>query len=369
MADRKNQHFVPRVLMRPFTKNAEDKSINLYNIRANRLIPNGPVKGQCARHYWYGEDGILEDMLGKIEGMFGRNRLQAENGDNEDDLRAEIRRFMYLQHWRTAKAAERLKASWEQMNAASWAPKQEVPDAKQLLLSSMRFGLQSRDMIEDLKVRFVENNTPSEFVLGDDPAVMLNRFAHDKLGDGNFGVASAGLIIVMPLTPRLSIIAYDGQVYTLNLTEGRLMLTKSAEVDAFNEIQMLAGLENIYFRNWDQGEHVRRQFLSVRHRRKPHATVQTFVPDGDDPDFERYKPGTVEQGRAAKQSLIALTFSYPQPEHWIAGMRYRPKPKCFYNGTGIGHVRKAEWLKRGGMPIPQKRSGSAREKPILIRTQ
>jgi hypothetical protein len=74
MADHKNQHFVPRVLLRPFTKNAEDKSINLYNIRADRLIPDAPVKGQCARHYWYGEDGQLEALLGKLEGMFGLAR-------------------------------------------------------------------------------------------------------------------------------------------------------------------------------------------------------------------------------------------------------------------------------------------------------
>jgi hypothetical protein len=41
-------------------RNAEDRSINLYNIRADRLISDAPVKGQCACHYWYGDDGQLE---------------------------------------------------------------------------------------------------------------------------------------------------------------------------------------------------------------------------------------------------------------------------------------------------------------------
>ena len=74
MADHKNQHFVPRVLLQPFTKNAEDRSINLYNIGADRLILDAPVKGQCARHYWYGEDGQLEALLSRLEGMFARAR-------------------------------------------------------------------------------------------------------------------------------------------------------------------------------------------------------------------------------------------------------------------------------------------------------
>ena len=69
MADHKNQHFVPRVLLRPFTK-----GINLNNIRADQLIPDAPLKGQCARHYWYGEDGQLEAILSKLEGIFGGNR-------------------------------------------------------------------------------------------------------------------------------------------------------------------------------------------------------------------------------------------------------------------------------------------------------
>jgi Protein of unknown function (DUF4238) len=352
MAEHKNQHFVPRVLLRPFTDRREGKSVNLYNIKSNRPIATAPVKGQCARHYWYGEDGVLEDLLSKIEGLFAKNRDRVIAGSNDESERRELRRFMYFQHWRTKKAADRLRHSYEQMNANSWAPDEPIPDYKKLVLRSMRFGLQSRDFVDDLKVRIVENRSKTDFVICDDPAVMLNRFTVERLDDAAFGVSSSGLIIVMPLTPRLSMICYDGQVYTLNVTDGRLLIKNDAAADAFNDIQMLATSENIYFRDWAQREYVQRRFLACKDKRPfAYSTVKTFVPDGEDNHTEHYRPGTVDEGRTAKRSLIAVRFNHPQPERWIPGLRYRDKPKTFYNGTGVGHVRKREWLR--GLPMPR----------------
>src|SRR4051812_43924202 len=100
--------------MRLFSRDEEGKRINLYNIRSDRLIPDAAVKGQCARHYWYGEDGVLEGMMSKLEGAFGITRDNTTAGSNSERDRTELRRFMYLQHWRTAKAADRFRHSREQ---------------------------------------------------------------------------------------------------------------------------------------------------------------------------------------------------------------------------------------------------------------
>lgn len=368
MADHKNQHFVPRVLLWPFTDGSEGKSINLFNIRSDRLIGAAAVKGQCARHYWYGEDGVLEGILSKLEALFGKSRGRAIAGSNDESLRGELRRFMYFQHWRTKKAADRFRHSYEQMNANSWAPHEPIPDDKKLVLNSMRFGLQSRDFVEDLKVRIVENRSKTDFLIGDDPAVMLNRFAAERLGDAAFGVSSSGLIIVMPLTPRLSLMCYDGQVYTLDATNGRLLVKNDAMADAFNDIQMLAASENIYFRDWAQREYVQRRFLALKDKRPAaYSTVETFVPDGEDEHAEHYRPGTVDEGRAAKRSLLAVRFNFPQPERWIPGLRFRDKPKTFYNGTGIGHVRKREWLRGRPMPGAAPFGSSGKDRRIKIR--
>jgi hypothetical protein len=71
--------------------------------------------------------------------------------------------------------------------------------------------MKTRRDIEDLKIRIVENRTDLEFVISDDPGVMMNRYAAQRL-KGNFGISSSGVTFVMPLTPRFAVLCYDGLV-------------------------------------------------------------------------------------------------------------------------------------------------------------
>jgi hypothetical protein len=235
------------------------------------------------------------------------------------------------------------------MNANTWATEEELPmpDDKKLVMSSMRFGIKSRDMLMDLKIRFVENRTSRDFIIADDPAVMLNRFALEKLDGSAFGVASSGLIFVMPMSPRFSVICYDGLVYSLDVTNGSVVLKSEVAVNAYNDIQCIAADENICFQQWADGEYVRQRFAAVKQKRRPASTARTFVPDGESEHAEHYRPGTVEEARAAKRSLVGVQFNYPEPDRWIPGLRYRSNPTTFFNGTAMGHVRKREWLYRG----------------------
>lgn len=49
MAINKNQHFVPRCHLRPFTLGAAGLAINLINLDRKVLIPNAPVNNQCSK--------------------------------------------------------------------------------------------------------------------------------------------------------------------------------------------------------------------------------------------------------------------------------------------------------------------------------
>jgi hypothetical protein len=71
MATNKNQHFVPRSHLRPFTVNAGDAAINVFNLDRKRLILNAPVKTQCSRDYFYGTDEKLEKAIQMIESKYG----------------------------------------------------------------------------------------------------------------------------------------------------------------------------------------------------------------------------------------------------------------------------------------------------------
>lgn len=72
MASNKNQHFVPRCHLRPFTLGSEDAAISLFNLERKKLIPNAPVKNQCSKDYFYGTDEKLEKAIQLIESGYAQ---------------------------------------------------------------------------------------------------------------------------------------------------------------------------------------------------------------------------------------------------------------------------------------------------------
>jgi hypothetical protein len=287
MPSLKNQHFVPRCLLKPFTKNDEGRAINVYNIRADRLIPNAPVKGQCASDYLYGKDGKLETILARTEGLFSavRGRVLTRAG-TEQDMR-DLNFFTYLQYRRTEMAASRLKESYQMMNLGIFedAKAQPIPDKHELVIDSLKFCVETRDYITDLKVRLVEDQSNVDFVISDDPAIFANRFADQRLGKDSFGISSSGILLTMPLTPKLAVICYDGLVYTAtDLVDGRFIIKKDSDAAALNEFQNLKAAENLYFSDWEDRDYVREQFLAIKASRPTEWSILKYlVPvDGQD---------------------------------------------------------------------------------------
>jgi hypothetical protein len=73
MPENKNQHFVPRCALKPFSLDGAGLAINLFNIPRARAIQNAPVKSQCARDYLYGKgEKSAEGLLARLEGNYAR---------------------------------------------------------------------------------------------------------------------------------------------------------------------------------------------------------------------------------------------------------------------------------------------------------
>ncbi len=346
----KNQHFVPKCLLRPFTIAGNGRSINLYNLRHKQSITNAPIKGQCARNYFYGKDGKIEQMLSAAEGGYSRIMQRIIAGGKEDERDLEnLRFFTYLQLLRTEMALERARSAYQKMHVGVFRENVEdtvTPSDHQLMIGSLKSCIDTHRYICDLKPRLIENRTRAEFVISDDPSIFTNRFAFQRLRDGSFGIGSSGALFLMPLAPRLCFVCYDRQVYTApDLSNGRIVLTKESDVEAVNEFQYLKAAENIYFGQWDDREHIENSFEAVRERRpKEWAEIKHLIPDGVDEIGERYVLGTFDEARQAGHSMIQLTSRHPEPTRWLSAITYRSSPRTFYNGSAAGHVRKAEWL-------------------------
>jgi Protein of unknown function (DUF4238) len=348
MADHKNQHFVPRCVLKPFTLNNEDKAINLYTLRADRLIQNAPVKHQSARDYLYGEDGVIEAGLAQLEGQYSSALDQVREGWDSEDDRSTLRFFAYLQLRRTEMAIQRIEASDAELFQQIFGHEEpERPSQRYYMVQSLKACFDTKESIEDLQVRVVENRTDVEFVICDDPAIYTNKYAAEKVRREMFGVISSGLILGMPISPKLAVLCYDGLVYEpVSLENGRLILTSTEDVEALNELQYLRAAGSIYFSRWDSRDYVRAQFMANKDRRIEKFAVfehLIFVKSTQDGDI--FRVGTAEEAKTARRSIVHSYFKYPTPSCWISELPFRKAITTYTNGSEAGHVRKEEWLK------------------------
>ncbi|MGY4252945.1 hypothetical protein ACVI1L_000013 [Bradyrhizobium sp. USDA 4516] len=347
MPDKKNNHFVPRCHFKPFSLNEEGKAINLYTSVKKLLIPNAPVKSQCARDYFYGTDGVLETELEQIEGDYAAavRRVVAKH-ESDDDLSL-LRFFSYLQLRRTEIAMKRIKEAEEAMLNDVPEHVMPQPTLDDIMSVSMKLCTEAKPLLADLRVRIVENRTDIDFVTSDDPAIATNKWMSQRMNAEGFGVATSGYILIMPLTPRLAVLCYDNQVYTIpSLVAGRVLLKKSSDAEALNELQYLKAAANIYFSSWEMGEYVRRQFEEARPRRiEDWFVTRYYLMVSDDGEKRVFKEVKEEETRVPNsRSIVHSGVRYPVPSRWLSQLKYRDPIKTFSNGTGAGHVRKEEWL-------------------------
>jgi hypothetical protein len=171
MPAHKNQHFVPRCALKPFTLDNAGAAINVFNISAKRAIPNAPVKGQCARDYLYGKENLeAERLLMQLEGHYARVCATLNAGGKLSTKDIEwIRLFILVQSRRTELAIEQMREFVKSMADAAFAraPKQKPSydrTDKQLIHVSMLHAMKVFKYVKDLKVIIFCNRTNIDFI-------------------------------------------------------------------------------------------------------------------------------------------------------------------------------------------------------------
>ena len=239
-----------------------DKSkaaICVYNLDRKKLIKNAPIKNQCSKNYFYGEDLVLEKTLQPVEGRFAEIVRNLENTNyvltEEDQIF--LKEFWLLQRTRTEGFSKSTAESAEQdiKTLLSLDVKMEI---KKVVRRSMQSISESIHLVDDLKICILKNNTKTDFVTSDNPAVITNKwyFLNKKVHFRSFGIQSAGALFVLPLTPRLLMLAYDGDVYSIPKVKGYASIKKEYDVDAFNYLQLLNCQTNLFTKNPDSSRYL-----------------------------------------------------------------------------------------------------------------
>lgn len=345
MPNNKNQHFVPRCYLRPFSENDKGKTIRLLNIDSGRVVNYAPVKNQCSRDYFYGKDFRHESKIQKIESEYAvvLNDICSVDGIPTDRQISMLRRFWLFQNIRTEATIKRASESIAQTDlAAGREPTPATERSRETVELAMYTFERAKQSADDLRGCIVRNLTSIPFITSDNPAVLTNRWyiTSPKTKGITFGQMSAGNILLLPLTSKLLFIGFDADIYSVKHTNGVIDVSAKSDVDAFNEHQLLSCMFNVYFkRDTDMG-YVQELYSGVMpYRPERRHAISEVISIDPMKEKEDYGPigltGNINRGG----KMIRAVGIHPIPKQWPSILKRKPKGIAYYGGKGVGYVR------------------------------
>ncbi|MBX9677309.1 MAG: DUF4238 domain-containing protein [Gemmataceae bacterium] len=300
MPQKKKQHFVPQMYLRNFSVNNDRKNIALYHVPSGRFVKTTGIDTQAYEKYFYGVPE-LEDALCEIEGAAGpilKQIIATESlPDRKTEDRTKLAFFAFIQAFRTRVAADEADESMESVvktiasQIPSLAPTVNKVSVKLKNAPAFSMGLFTSNfqLTSDLRYKLLCNRTKRTFITSDHPAVFYNQFLEQKGAVGGFtGLASKGLQLFLPISPKLALIFFDGDTYkvgTMKLTNLKADVIHPSDVDALNVLQAASADSHLYFnQEVTKNDAVRIAAAAAKHRRTTAMTVQENVgiasPDG-----------------------------------------------------------------------------------------
>ena len=340
---------MPKVYLRPFTRDGAGRAINVFNVDRQRLIRDASVRHQCSGSYFYGEDYELDEAIQFVERSYGSvaRKMIEKPTELSGMQQLVLKRFWLLQYLRTEAAAKRAV----EMNATM---------CDEIGVNEDRFRLNIRDavrmammiyaeqmgIVDDLEVCVLRNNTDTPFLTSDDPAVASNWWhLLDKRTRGSgFGLGSAGLVFFLPISPRLLCLGYDGDVYNVPSRSGFLTVRSAWDVKRLNEHQYLNCRANLFVQSAEDGSLVAECFQEIRGRRPQSRWKLTYAVRDESNDVAGYERFVVIDDPASVSQdgnlLIHHQGVHPSPSAWPRLLRWQVNGRVFTNGSGVGYVRR-----------------------------
>ncbi|QWV98661.1 DUF4238 domain-containing protein [Geomonas nitrogeniifigens] len=346
MASNKNQHFVPRCYLKEFTFNSENKAINVYNIDTKRCIHKAPVKSQCSRDYFYGKDEKLESAIQLVERAYGSALHEIINRPRHlsENHIIVLKRFLLLQYFRTEAASKRSVEMNKGLTEVAGIQGEEFSLAiKEAVQIAMIAYADNMYLIDDLKICLIYNKTNFPFVTSDDPVVLSNKWYLDdwRTKFASFGLTACGVLLFLPLTPKILCVAYDGDVYSISNKNGWTTISHANDVKAFNEHQFLNCRANIFLKDVKDHPFVSESFDEVEHNRiTARHRFNYAVLDYKCDKYSRYKVVDRAEANKHQEAIIHTQNIHHRPAVWPSIIQWRINGRVYTNRSGLGYLRK-----------------------------
>jgi hypothetical protein len=207
-------------------------------------------------------------------------------------------------------------------------------------------------------VCIIKNKTEMPFITSDNPAVLTNKWKLDKKKalDHSFGIGSAGTLALLPLTPKLSFLGYDGDVYNVPNVRGVVEMRNARDVIALNRHQFLQCVANVYVHDAAHEEALIKHYSEIEVARpKVRQVVHYAQLDSSVGDHKRYVIVPPEERDKTKEAIMHSQVIHPHPGIWPSQIQIRKNGAVYTNGTGIGYVRSSRAFSTSGQDFWRER--------------
>ena len=291
----RRQHYLPKFYLKGFE--CASGRIHLFSLNSRRPIRNAKLKTQCYKRGFYGADGEIETALSGFENHVAPilQAIRADGllpGRRTSDWRR-ILEFVGLQSLRTLKSEHLANQFVDKLiKQIHWRDprfiEQDLERAQfgfdHAALFLMQHLAARTEGFSDLKRHVLVANEKS-FFASDNPVFLYNQYC-EGIDRGTTGSVLKGLQVFFPLSPRFCLVLYDPAIYDTGFKAGFAgkSIASNHDVDALNEMQIIAAHQNVYFAHWSQRSEFRRLLPGLaRHRDGDEILVREFGQE-DDPD-------------------------------------------------------------------------------------
>ncbi|EHK8978133.1 DUF4238 domain-containing protein [Vibrio vulnificus] len=271
----KNQHFVPKCLLKNFLSNGQ--SINIYDSSRRKLRPPTIVDRVLAENYFYDKDNLVENFLAEhIEAPASKVLKVFRNEELAAPINAEshiaIVRFLLVQLSRTPSAHQTSLTNIDNLFGELIRQIGQLNDFDEDVIDSVKFSLndpkdvlrtQTLDaalkvpLILDLEWHFLINGTTTDFVISDNPVINYNWYLRNSDKIDRTALTKRGTQIFLPISKNITLCLYDSKVYKMGSKHSHYT-TISAESDVrlLNELQFRSRQSYIVFASIEAANYV-----------------------------------------------------------------------------------------------------------------
>ena len=269
----KNQHFVPRMLIKHFSDGEE--VLNVYDSKRNISRPPTTVNRVLSENYFYDTDNLVENFLAKNVEKPAAPILQ-NIVDNPTEAiicnKADLLRFITVQLSRTPSALSSTLKNIDnftsyligrigQLNGFD----EEITNNIKLVLKNPKIvlGRQTVEgsliwpLLDDLNWHVLINKTDTSFVISDHPVAYYNWYLRNSNKLAYTSLTSCGLQVFLPVSSSITLCLYDHKIYKFGDKQSHFSyVDKLSDVLLLNELQFRSRESFVVYESVEQTDYV-----------------------------------------------------------------------------------------------------------------